>query len=241
MPLPHWFDQRGSKQHGPGLITGPQRLVINQWQCEQSLAEREQQEVRVECEGSVESRFTRFVPKLAEDGGKLEVHFLLIGSVKFGGSLALGNAPRRRSLEKKSGLGNKLVSVVNRDILQSSLLFGHYLLVVGIRLFVKTSKCVTNDRISLEKEWDWDFWDSPHNNRSSELDDVIGGQDATRKRHVDATDVPDPRRHHRQTLCLIGMHRREKYHEDTVKNGRKRLICCLTDPILGCQPHGVSF
>jgi hypothetical protein len=41
---------------------------------------------------------------------------------------------------------------------QSSWLFGHYLLVIGVRLFVKNSKCVTKDRISLEKEQDWDFW-----------------------------------------------------------------------------------
>ena len=81
----------------------------------------------------------------------------------------------RRSLEKKSGLGDKLVCVVNRDVLQSSRLFGHYLLIVSIRLFVKNSKCITNDRISLEKEGDWDFWDSHCNDWSSELDDVVGG------------------------------------------------------------------
>ncbi len=32
MPLPHCFDQRGPKQNEPGPITGPQRLVVNQWQ-----------------------------------------------------------------------------------------------------------------------------------------------------------------------------------------------------------------
>ncbi len=148
----------------------------------------------MECKSSIELRFARFVPKLAEDGSKLGLHFLLIGSVKFGGSLALGNVHGRRSLEKKSGLGDKLVSVVVHDVLQSSRLFGHYLLVVGVRLFVENSKCVTNDGISLEKEWDWDFWNSPSNNLSSELDNVIGGQDATRKRHVNMTDDCIPRR-----------------------------------------------
>jgi hypothetical protein len=71
MPLPHWFDRRGSKQHGPGPITGPQKLVVNQRRREQSLAEQEQQEARVERESSVELRFAWLVPKLAEDGGKL--------------------------------------------------------------------------------------------------------------------------------------------------------------------------
>jgi hypothetical protein len=59
-------------------------------------------------------------------------------------------------------------------MLQSSRLFGHYLLVVGVRLFVKNSECVTNNGIFSEKERDWDFWDSPCNNRSSKLDDVVG-------------------------------------------------------------------
>jgi hypothetical protein len=92
MPLPCWFDQRGSKQHGPGLITGPQRLVVNQQRREQSL-------------------FTRFVMKLVEDGSKLGVHFLSIGLVKFGGSLVHGDARGRRSLGKKSRLGDKLISI----------------------------------------------------------------------------------------------------------------------------------
>jgi hypothetical protein len=67
----------------------------------------------VEREGSVELWFTRFVPKLAEVGGKLGVHFLLIGSIKFGGRLALGNMRGCQSLEKKSSLGNELVSLIN--------------------------------------------------------------------------------------------------------------------------------
>jgi hypothetical protein len=33
---------------------------------------------------------------------------------------------------------------------------------------------------------------------------------------------------------------REKYYKDTVKNGRKRLICRSIDPILGCRPFMVS-
>ncbi len=102
----------------------------------------------MEREGSIESRFARFVPKLAEDGGKLGVHFLLIGSVEFGGSSVLGNARGRWSLEKKSGLGNMLVSLINLDMLQSSQLFGHYLLIVGVRLFVKNGECLT-------KRWDF--------------------------------------------------------------------------------------
>jgi hypothetical protein len=175
MPLPCWFDRRGSNQHGPGPITGPQRLVINQRRRERLLAEQERRETCVEHKGSIELRIAWFVPKLAKDGGKLGVHFLLIGAVKFGGSLALGDARGRWSLEKKSGLGDKLVSVVNQDVLQSSRLFGHYLLVVGVRLFVENSEWVTNDRISLEKESDWDFWDSPRNGWSSKLDDVVGG------------------------------------------------------------------
>ncbi len=129
----------------------------------------------MERKGSFESRFARFILKLAEDGGKLGVHFLSIGSVKFGRSLVLGNVRGCLSSEKKSGLGNKFVSIVNRVMLQSSWLFGHYLLVLGLRLFVKNSKCITNDRISLEKEGDWDFWDSHCNDWSSELDDVVGG------------------------------------------------------------------
>jgi hypothetical protein len=177
MPLPCWFDRRGLKQHGPGPITGPQRLVVNQQRREWLL-------------------FARFVTKLPEDGGKLGVHFLLISSVKFGRSLAYGDMRRCRSSEKKSRLSSKLVSVFDQDVLEGSWLFGHYLLVVGIRLFVKNSKCITNNRIFLEKEWDFlDFWDSPCNNQSSELNNVIVGQDATRKRHVDATDDCIPRRH----------------------------------------------
>ncbi len=192
MPLPCWFDRRGSKHHGPGPITGPRRLVVNQRRREQSLVEQERQEVHVERKGSVELRFARFVPKLTEDGGKLGVHFLSIGSVEFGRSTALREARGCRSLEKKSGLSNKLVSIIDRDVLQSSRLLGHYLLVVSIRLFVKNGKCVTNDRISSEKERD--FWESPCNNRSSELDDVVGGQDATRNRCVNAADNCVPRR-----------------------------------------------
>ncbi len=130
----------------------------------------------MEHKGSIELRFARFVPKLAEDGGKLGVYFLLIGSVKFGGSSARGDAPGRWSLEKKSRLGNELDSIINQDMLQSSRLFGHYLLVVGVRLFVKNSECITNNGISLEKEWDWDFWDSPRNDWRSELKNVVGGQ-----------------------------------------------------------------
>ncbi len=33
---------------------------------------------------------------------------------------------------------------------------------------------------------------------------------------------------------------REKYRKDTVKNGRKRSIFCLIDPILGWRPLAVS-
>ncbi len=113
MPLSHWFDRCGSKQHGPDPITGPQRLVVNQQWHEWSRAVQERQKAHVEREGSVESRFAQFVPKLAEDGGKLRVHFLLIGSVEFGGISALGNTHGRRSSEKKSGLGGELVSVVD--------------------------------------------------------------------------------------------------------------------------------
>ncbi len=241
MPLPCWFDWHRSKQHGPGPITGPWRLVVNQRQRERLLVEQEQQEAHVECEGSVESWFTRFVPKLAEDGGKLGVHFLLMGSVKFGGHSALSNTHRCQSLEKKSGLNNELVGVVNWDVLQSSQLFGHYLLVVSIRLFAKNSECITNDGVSLEKEREWDFWDSSCNDQSSELEDVVGGQDATRKCHVDVTDDRIPRRRHRRTLCSICTRWHEKYCEDMVKNGRKRSICRLTDQILGCRPHGLLF
>jgi hypothetical protein len=175
MPSPCWFGQCRSKQHGPGLTTGPCRLVVNQWRCKWALAEQ-RQEARVECEGSVEMRFSRFIPKLAEDSGKLGIHFLTINSVKFGGSLAYRNARGHWSTNKKSGLGNKLVNVINQNVLQSSRLFGHYLLVVGIRLF-KNSKCVMNNRISREKERD-----SPCNDWSNKLDDVVGGRDAARKR-----------------------------------------------------------
>jgi hypothetical protein len=78
----------------------------------------------------------------------------------------------RRAINKKSGLGNKLVNVIDQDVLQSLWLFGHYLLVLGIRLF-KNSKCVTNDWISREEERD-----SPCNNWSS-----IGGKDVVKKCH----------------------------------------------------------
>jgi hypothetical protein len=132
----------------------------------------------MECKDSVESWFAWFVSKLMEDGGKLRVHFLTIDFIKFGRSSAFGNARGHWSTDKKSGLGDKLVSVVNRDMSQSLRLFGHYLLVVGIRLFVENSECVTNDRISKEKERD-----SPCNDQSSKLDDVVGGQDVARKRH----------------------------------------------------------
>jgi hypothetical protein len=37
------------------------------------------------------------------------------------------------------------------------------------------------------------------------------------------------------------MRLREKYCKDTVKNGCKRLICRLIDPILGCWPLAVSL
>ncbi len=67
----------------------------------------------MECKGSVESWFTRFVPKLAEDSGKLGVHFLMIDSVKFDGSLAYSNACGSQSMDKKSGLGDNLISVAN--------------------------------------------------------------------------------------------------------------------------------
>jgi hypothetical protein len=83
--------------------------------------------------------------------------------------------------------------VVNQDMLQSSRLIEHYLLVLGIRLFIENNECVTNNGISLEKKWDWDFWDSPRNDWSSELDNVVGGQDATRKYCVDATNDCVPR------------------------------------------------
>jgi hypothetical protein len=140
MPLPCWFDRCGSKQQKPGPKTEPQRRIVNQWRRERSLAEQEQRETRMERKGSIELRFARFIPKLMEDGGKLGVHFLSIGSIELGRSLALGDAGGCWSLEKKSGLGNELFSVVTQDVLQSSWLFGHYLLVVGIRLFVKNSK-----------------------------------------------------------------------------------------------------
>jgi hypothetical protein len=112
MPLPCWFGQCRSKQHGPGLITGPQRLVINQWRHERALAEQ-RHKVRVECEGSVESRFAWFVPKLVKGSGKLGVHFPTINSVKFGRSSEYGNARGSRSMDKKSGVGNELVSIVD--------------------------------------------------------------------------------------------------------------------------------
>jgi hypothetical protein len=79
-------------------------------------------------------------------------------------------------------------------MLQSSRLFEHYLLIIGIRLFVENRECVTNNGISSEKESDWDFWDSPCNDRSSKLNNVVGGQDATMKRRVDVTDDCIPRR-----------------------------------------------
>jgi hypothetical protein len=87
MPSPRWFGQCRLKQHGPGLITGHQRLVVNQWWHEWVLAEQ-RQEAWMECKGSVELRFARFSLKLAEDSGKLGVHFLTIDSIKFGGSSA---------------------------------------------------------------------------------------------------------------------------------------------------------
>jgi hypothetical protein len=108
MPLPCWFDRRGSKQHRPGPITGPQRLVVNQWQHEWLLAEQERQEAHVKRKGSIELLFAWFVAKLAED--------LLIGFVKFGGSLALGDARGHQSSKKKSGLDDKLVSVFDQDM-----------------------------------------------------------------------------------------------------------------------------
>ncbi len=74
----------------------------------------------MECEGSIEPRFARFVLKLAEDSGKLGVHFLVINSIKFGGSLAYDNARGHRSMNKKSGLGDKLVNIVDQDVSQSS-------------------------------------------------------------------------------------------------------------------------
>jgi hypothetical protein len=174
MPSPCWLGWRRSKQHGPGLITGPRRLVINQWRHKRVLAEQ-WREARVECKGSIESWFARFVPKLAEDSSKLRVHFLTIDFVKFGGSLEYRNSRGSWSTDEKSRLGNKLVSAVNQDVLQSSWLFGHYLLVVGVRLF-ENRECITNNRISREKERD-----SPCNNRISKLDDVVGGRDAARK------------------------------------------------------------
>jgi hypothetical protein len=118
----------------------------------------------------------RFVPKLAEDSGKLGIHFFTINSVEFGRSLAYSNTRGHQSRNKKSGLGNKLVNIVNQDVSQSLRLFWHYLLVIGIRLF-ENSECITNNGISREKELD-----SPCNNQSSKLDDVVGGQDGVRKR-----------------------------------------------------------
>ncbi len=67
----------------------------------------------MECKGSIDSRFARFVPKLVEDSSKLGVHFLTINFIKFGGSLAYGNARGSWSMDKKSGLGDKLVSVID--------------------------------------------------------------------------------------------------------------------------------
>jgi hypothetical protein len=67
----------------------------------------------MECKGSIESQFARFVPKLAEDSSKLGVHFLTINSIEFGGSLAYGNEHGSRSMDKKSRIGNKLVSIVD--------------------------------------------------------------------------------------------------------------------------------
>ncbi len=97
----------------------------------------------MECKGSVESRFTRFVPKLAEDSGKLGVHFLTINSIKFVGSLAYGNTHRSWSTNKKSGLGKELVSVVDQDVSRSLQLFGHYLFIVGVRLLTASASQMT--------------------------------------------------------------------------------------------------
>jgi hypothetical protein len=123
----------------------------------------------VECKGSVELRFAWFVPKLTEDSGKLGVHFLTIDSIELGGSLAYGNAHGHWSTNKNSRLSNNLVNIVNQDVSQSLWLFGHYLLVVGVRL-LKNSECITNSGISREKEQD-----SPCKDRSSKLEDVVGG------------------------------------------------------------------
>jgi hypothetical protein len=100
---------------------------------------------------------------------------LTINSAKFGGSLVYSNARGRQSTNKKSGLGDKLVNVVDQEVPRSLRLFRHYLLVVDVRLF-KNSKCITNNRILREKEWD-----SPCNDQSNKLNDVVRGQDAARK------------------------------------------------------------
>ncbi len=114
---------------------------------------------------------------------------------------------------------------------ESSRLFGHYLLVVGARLF---AQFVTNDEISLEKEWDfWDFWGYSHNNRSSELDNVVVGRVETRKRCVDATQTIVFLEGAAVKLFIRYEHVDVKYCEDTVEISRKRLICRSTDPILG--------
>jgi hypothetical protein len=67
----------------------------------------------MECKGSIELWFDWFVPKLGQDSGKLGVHFLTINSVEFGGSLGYGNVRGSLSMDKKSGLGDKLISVID--------------------------------------------------------------------------------------------------------------------------------
>ncbi len=67
----------------------------------------------MECKGSIESRFAWFIQKLAEDSGKLGVYFVRINSTKFGGCSAYSNACGCRSTNKKSGLGNKLITIVD--------------------------------------------------------------------------------------------------------------------------------
>ncbi len=56
--------------------------------------------------------------------------------------------------------------------------------------------------------------------------------------NVTGDRVPGGRRG--RTLRSICTRLREKYHKDTVKNGRKRLICRSIDPIHGCWTLAVS-
>jgi hypothetical protein len=115
-------------------------------------------------------------------------------------------------------------------------LFGHYLLVVGVRLLVKDNERVTNNRISTEKKWV-----SPCNDRSSKLDDVVGGQDAARKRRQSTQQtiafLEGPAIEHFVRYACVGMKNIVMIWSKTAVKGQ---FCRSIDPILGCRPLVVS-